>query len=124
MSLIDLMKENDIDLNWVFTHSRLHGKEGLLFFEVVTKENDDTGEEEQFLDPKCILIDDAKFIYSDDIEKEIEINWVNDKVVFNRIDGLEVKLTSSDLKNAPFKLVEFPEKITKQGKPTDFVEIE
>ena len=121
MALIDIMNENKIDPNWIFTHARFHEKEGLFFFEPVLVEVD--GKEEQSLDTKCILIDDAVFNYSEDMEREIEINIVNDSIVFNRIDGQEISIPKSGFETMPFKLIEFAKTIKPHTKPTDFVEV-
>ena len=123
MVLADIMKENEISPNWIFTHVKLHDKEGLFFFEPLVTENED-GEEEQSLDTKCILVDDAVFKYSDDMEREIELNVIEDSVVFNRIDGKEIKIPRSGFEDMPFKLSEFPNTLKPHTKPTDFVEID
>lgn len=121
--LIDIMKENEIDPNWVFTHAKLHDKEGLFFFESVVKEED--GEEpEHYFDAKCLLIDNAKFVYGDDMEKEIEINISNDEVVFSRVDGASVSIPKSGFADLPFKLNDFGTKTANHEKPKDFVEID
>ena len=61
MNLIDIMKKNEIELEWLFTLARFNDKEGLMFFEPVVDTINDM--EVTNLDPKCIIIDDAKFIY-------------------------------------------------------------
>ena len=122
MSLLKIMKDNDIAVNWVFTQAKFHDKEGLFFFEPIVKENDD-GEEEHYLEAKCILIDDAKFVYGDDMEKEITINLIEGKIVFNRVDGTNVSISEAEFSGFPFKLVEFG-KTVKHVEPVDFVEIE
>jgi len=124
MSLLEIMKENDIDVNWVFTHVKFHNKEGLFFFESIVKESDEEGEEdEHYFDTKCILIDDAKFIYGDDMEKEIEINVINGNVIFNRVDGAEVSIPENEFKDLPFRLTTFSNSVSKHSKPTDYVEV-
>jgi hypothetical protein len=35
MNLIDIMKKNEIELEWLFTLARFNDKEGLMFFEPV-----------------------------------------------------------------------------------------
>ena len=122
MNLVDIMKEQEIDINWIFTHAKFHDKEGLFFFESIIKENED-GIEEHFFETKCILVDDAKFTYGDDMEKEISINTVDNKVVFNRVDGASVSIDTSELSDLPFKLIEFGI-TTNNTKPNNFVEID
>ena len=122
MLLVDIMKENEINPNWIFTHVRLHGKEGLFFFEPVIVETEDG--DEQSLDTKCILVDDAVFNYSDDMEREIEINVVGETVIFSRIDGKEIAVPKSGFEDMPFKLIEFSKTLKPHTKPTDFVEVE
>ena len=123
MSLLEIMKENDIDPNWVFTHARLHNKEGLFFFESVIKDEEE-GEPEHYFDTKCLLIDNAKLVYGDDMENEIEINTIDDNVVFSRIDGASVSIPSSGFDGFPFKMIEFGTSIPKTSKPADYVEID
>jgi len=122
MNLIDIMKDQEIDINWVFTQAKFHDKEGLFFFESIVKENDD-GVEEHFFETKCILIDNAKFIYGEDMDKEISINTVDNKVVFNRVDGASVSINTVELSDLPFKLIEFGTTLN-TTKPNDFVEID
>lgn len=124
MSLLDIMKQNDIDPNWVFTHARFHDKEGLFFFESVVTDAENDKEAEHYFDTKCILVDDSKFNYGDDMEKEVEINVVEGKVIFSRIDGAEVSIPKADFSEMPFKLVEFGTSMSKHNKPADFVEID
>ena len=123
MSLLEIMKKNNIDPNWIFTHARLHNKEGLFFFESVVTD-DDEGEQEQYFDAKCLLIDNTKLVYGDDMEKEIEINSLDDNIIFNRVDGVSVSIPSSGFDNFPFKVIEFGTSIPKTGKPKDYVEID
>ncbi len=123
MLLKDIMEENDINPNWIFTHARLHDKEGLFFFEPVLTENED-GEEEQSLDTKCILVDGAVFNYSDDMEREIELNTIGDSVIFSRIDGKEIAIPKAGFEDMPFKLMEFSNALKPHTKPKDFVEVE
>ena len=125
MHIADIMNENKIPLDWIFTHGRLHHKEGIVFFEVATEKEEIDGVEEEFqtLDPRCILIDGAKFNYSETMEKELELNCKNSEVIFNRIDGLEVPIAAADFGNL-FRLVEFGDKPIKQSKPEGHIEVE
>ena len=126
MYIQDLMNKNEIELDWIFTHGRLHGKEGLVFFEVdvETEKVNDVEQEFQIIKPKCILIDGARFNYSSTMDNELEINTKNDNVIFNRIDGLEVSISIGEFKEMPFKLTEFGSKPIKQGIPDGHVEID
>ncbi len=107
MNLIDIMKENGIDNNWLFSLAKLGNNEGLIFFEPISEIDDKTQEEIQSLDPKCIIIDGAKFIYHEEMDKEITIKSTNNMVVLTRIDGFEIKLASTDFVSCPFRLEEF-----------------
>ena len=124
--LVDLMKENDIDVNWIFTQAKFHGKEGLFFFESVVKDSEEEGSDEQehFFDAKCLLIDGAKFVYGEDMEKEIEINTKNEEVLFTRVDGASVSIPKAGFADMPFKLIEYSVTLPKHEKPEDYVEID
>ena len=122
MLLVDIMKENNISQEWIFTHARLHGKEGIFFFEPVLVETEDG--DEQSLDTKCILVDDAVFNYSEDMEREIEINVVGESIIFSRIDGKEIAIPKSGFEDMPFKLIEFSKTLRPHTKPADFVEVD
>lgn len=122
MLLVDIMKENEIDPSWIFTHARLHGKEGLFFFEPVFVKTEDG--DAQSLDTKCILVDDAVFNYSEDMERDIEINVIGESLIFSRIDGKEIVIPKSGFEDMPFKLIEFSKTLKPHTKPTDFVEVQ
>lgn len=126
MHIADIMKENKIKLDWIFTHGRLHGKEGFVFFEVGTETEEVDGEEVEYqtIDPKCVLIDGARFEYGTTMDNELEINLKGDEVIFNRIDGLEVPVKADGFKDMPFKLVEFGIKPIKQTAPEGHIEVE
>lgn len=125
MYIADLMKNNNIQLDWIFTHGRLHQKEGIVFFEVgiETEEIDGIEQEYQTIDPKCIMIDGAKFDYSHTMDTELELNTKDTNVIFNRIDGLEIPIPASEFKNT-FKLVEFGNKPLKQNVPEGHIKVE
>jgi len=124
MSLLDIMKENEIDPNWIFTHARYKDNEGLFFFESVIHESEDEDvEDEHHFETKCLLIDGSKFVYGDAMEKEIEINTVNDNVVFNRVDGASVSLSKEDFAELPFRLTAFGTEPIVAAKPADYVEV-
>jgi len=125
MHIADIMKDNNIQLDWIFTHGRLHQKEGIVFFEVGIEKEEIDGVEQEFqtIDPKCILIDGAKFDYSHTMDTELELNTKDTNVIFNRIDGLEVPIPASEFKNI-FKLVEFGDKPIKQTVPEGHIEVE
>ena len=126
MHIADIMNDNNIQIDWIFTHGRLHGKEGIVFFEVGTETEEVDGKEMEFqtIDPKCILIDGARFDYSHTMDHELEINTKENQVIFNRIDGLEVSIPSEDFKEMPFRLTEFGDKPIKQTAPEGHVEVE
>lgn len=126
MNIADIMNENDIQTDWVFTHGRLHNQEGIVFFEVGTQTEEINGEEQQFqtIDPKCILIDGARFNYSETMDHELELNSKDNAVIFNRIDGLEVKIPTTDFKDMPFRINEFSKKTTGFKPPADHIEVE
>jgi len=122
MTLLEIMNENNIDPNWIFTHARLHDKEGLFFFESIIKENDE-GEDEHYFDTKCMLIDGARLDYSDDMEKNLELNSKDGMIILSRIDGASLTLKKSDFENLPFKVTEFGSKIN-HSKPNEFIKID
>lgn len=126
MHIADIMKDNNIQLDWIFTHGKLHGKEGIVFFEVgkETEEIDGVEQEFQTIDPKCILIDGARFNYSETMDHELELNSKDNNIVFNRIDGLEVVIPSGDFKEMPFKIVEFSNKVLGSTPPANHIEVE
>jgi len=122
MTLLEIMNENNIDPNWIFTHARLHNKEGLFFFESIVKENDDD-ENEHYFDTKCMLIDGARLDYSDDMEKNLELNSKDGLIVLSRIDGASLTLKKSDFENLPFKVIEFSSQIN-HSMPNEFIKID
>jgi hypothetical protein len=126
MHIADIMKENKIQLDWIFTHGRLHGKEGIMFFEVGTEKEKVDGEEQEYqtIDPKCMLIDGARFEYGATMDNELELNTKDGHVIFSRIDGLEVPIPATDFKEMPFNLIEFGNKPIRQTAPEGHIEVE
>lgn len=118
----EMMKENELSLQWLFSHARLADKEGIIFFEVST-ETDEKDVEFQALTPKCILIDGAKFLITEDNEHDITINTLKDEIILNRVDGLEVKLSKGDFVDIPFHLEEFSKVKLQFSQPQDTVEV-
>ena len=108
MNLIDIMKKNEIELEWLFTLARFNDKEGLMFFEPVVDTIDDM--EVTNLDPKCIIIDDAKFIYDSEMDKNIIINTVDDVISFTRIDGIQLNIDTKEISGFPFEIQQFKNK--------------
>ena len=124
MVISEMMKENEIGLEWLFSLAKLKGKEGLMFFEPVVAEVD--GAEVSNLDPKCFLIDGAKFIYDEDMDKEITVNAINGVVTFTRIDGIQLNIDTNQIKGFPFGVEQFKAKPfdNKMKIPEDFVQVE
>lgn len=117
-----MMKENELSLQWLFSHARLVDKEGIIFFEVST-EKDDNDVEFQALTPKCILVDGAKFLITEDNEHDITLNTLKNEIILNRIDGLEVKLTKNDFVDIPFHLEEFSKTKLDMPQPENTIEV-
>ena len=116
------MEANDVGLDWLFTLAKLDRQEGLMYFEPVKTKID--GIEVTDLDPKCFIIDGAKFVYDEDLDKNIIINAVNKVITFNRIDGIQFNVDVNLIEGFPFKVDSFSVMLpTKNVKPTDFVEV-
>lgn len=125
MNLMEIMKNNNIALECLFTLARLNDKEGLMFFDAVDEIIDEEKNESVTnLEPKYILIDDAKFIYSSDMDKTITINSINNVVNFTRIDGNQLNIDLSIISGFPFKTEQFKNKVFEVSAPSDFVKIE
>jgi hypothetical protein len=124
MDIGGMMKENEIGLEWLFTLAKLNNKEGLMFFEPVVAEID--GVEVSNLDPKCFLIDGAKFIYDEDMDKEIIVNAVSSVVTLTRIDGIQLNINTDEIKGFPFSIEQFKAKVfeNRQQVPADHVQVE
>ena len=126
MNLAEMMKENDIGLEWLFTLSKLKDKEGLLFFEPVIETLEDDSEVSN-LAPKCFLIDDGKFVYSEEMDNDIIINVIDHVISFTRIDGIQLNINTNEIKGFPFKFDQFRDQVFKAKTPEvpkDHVEIE
>ena len=126
MNIAEMMKENDIKLEWLFTLAKLKDKEGLLFFEPVIETLEDESEVSN-LDPKCILIDNGKFVYSEDMDREIIINAIDDVISFTRIDGFQLNINTKEIEGFPFAAEQFRDQTfeskVKAEVPKDHVEI-
>lgn len=124
MVISEMMKENGIEFEWLFTLSKLNNKEGLMFFEPISTEIN--GVEVSDLDPKCFLIDGAKFIYDEDMDKDIVINAIDDVITFTRIDDVQLNINTKQIKGFPFSVEQFTTKpvVNKNKIPEDFVQVE
>lgn len=119
-----MMKENDIELEWLFTLAKLDNKEGLMYFEPVIEEKDDV--EVTNLDPKCFVIDGGKFNYDNDMDKNIIVNSIDDVITFTRVDGIQLNVDTNTITGFPFKFEQFKDKAFEaknEEAPTDHVEI-
>lgn len=123
MNLSEIMKKNSIELECLFTLAKLDDKEGLMYFKPVVENINDA--EVTNLDPQCLIIDDGKFIYDEEMDSRIIINMVENIVTFTRIDGIQLNIDVSQI-DFPFKTKEFKTTpITeKPSIPEDFVELE
>lgn len=125
MNLMEIMKSNNIALECLFTLVRLNDKEGLMFFDVVDEIIDEEKNESVTnLDPRYILIDDAKFIYSSEMDSNITLNSINNIVNFTRIDGNQLNIDLSIINGFPFKTEQFKNKVFEASAHNDFVKIE
>lgn len=125
MNLVDVMKDNGIDLDNLFTIAKLNGNEGLMFFKPI-QEDDENGEPKNTnLEPICFIIDGAKFVYDEEMDKNIVINSVDRIITLTRIDGIQLNLDMKIIVGFPFKYEKFPDKVIKSLNtlPEDMVEI-
>jgi|SaaInlStandDraft_4_1057021.scaffolds.fasta_scaffold30335_4 hypothetical protein len=124
MNIIEMMKENEIELEWLFTLAKLEDKEGLMYFNPVTEVIDEV--EATNLDPKCILVDGAKFIYDDEMDNKITVNSVDDVISFTRVDGIQLNINTNEIAGFPFNVSQFKNQAFefKTNVPEDYVEIE
>lgn len=111
MNLYSIMKENDIELELLFTLAKLNDKEGLMFFESVIETIDESNESVTNLVPKYILIDNAKFIYDEEMDNKIVINSIDKIINFTRIDGYQINIDLSIISGFPFKVEQFKNKV-------------
>ena len=123
MNIATMMKDNDIELEWLFTLSKLNDQEGLMYFEPIVETIDDS--EVTNLNPKCFIIDGAKFIYDEDMDDKIIVNAVDKIVTLTRIDGIQINIDTKKVKGFPFKIVQFKDiPISQKDIPKDFVKVE
>lgn len=104
-SVVDLMKENEIELEWLFTMAKLDNHEGLMYFEPITETVDEV--EVMNLEPRCFIIDGAKFVYDEELDEKIIVNAVDKVVTFTRIDGIQLNINTNDIEGFPFNVQEF-----------------
>lgn len=118
-----MMKEKDIDLEWLFTLAKVDNKEGLMYFKPLIEVID--GTEVSNLDPKCFVIDGAKYIYDEEMDEKIVVNCINNIITFTRIDGIQLNIDTTQIMGFPFNLEQFKNNPieAKPELPGDFVEI-
>ena len=109
MNIIDLMKEQNINLDWLFVMTKLNDKEGLMYFEPVLEAID--GVDVTNLVPQCFIIDGAKFVYDDSMDSNIVIHSSDDVVIFTRVDGIQLNIDTKKIKGFPFKCESFGTKL-------------
>lgn len=117
MNITELMKKHNINLEWLFTLAKLDNQEGLMYFEPVADEVDET--EVTNLDPKCLVIDDAKFIYEEDMDPKITIHALDGVITFTRIDGVQLNINTKQIKGFPFKHDQFKTTLVKEEQPKE-----
>jgi len=125
MNLAELMKENEIELEWLFTLARLKDKEGLMFFAPIIETLED-GSEISNLDPKCFLVDNGKFVYSEELDNDITVNTIDSVISFTRIDGIQLNINTKEIKGFPFAYEQFRDQAFEAKSnevPKDHVEI-
>jgi hypothetical protein len=105
MSLVELMKENDIELDWLFTLAKLNSNEGLMYFAPVVETINDA--EVTNLEPKCFIIDGALFVYGDELDDKIEVNSINNVISLTRVDGIQLNIDTKTISGFPFKHTQF-----------------
>lgn len=142
-NIVDLMKENEIELEWLFTLAKLNDHEGLMYFEPIvekTKLNDHVEEEsanddEEVADeelevmnlkPQCFIIDGTKFVYDEELDNKIVINAIDDVVTLTRVDGIQLNIDTKTLSGFPFMTSAFSNKTfdIKIQKPEGYVEVD
>ncbi len=112
MNITEIMKQNNINLEWLFTLAKFKNQEGLMYFEpLVATVND---EEVTNLDPRCIIVDDAKFIYEDEMDNDIIIHAVNNVITLTRVDGIQLNIDTKIIKGFPFKHDQFASSLVKE----------
>jgi len=124
MNLAEMMKENDIELEWLFTLAKLDDKEGLMYFEPVTDEVDE--HEVTNLAPKCLIVDGSKFVYDEDMDTKIIVNTIDDVITFTRIDGIQINIDTKQITGFPFTTAQFkdiPFEAKETEIPEDYVEV-
>lgn len=122
MEINEIMKSNDICLDWLFTLAKLNDKEGLMYFEPVVSTVSET--EVTDLVPKCFIIDGAKFIYDDEMDRNITVHSLNDIITFTRIDGVQLNINTKTINGFPFNTSQFRNKVFETQCPTDHVQVE
>jgi hypothetical protein len=115
MKLHEIMNENEIKLEWLFTLSKFDDKEGLMFFEPVIETKED-GTEVNNLDPKCFLIDGGKFVYDEAQDNKIIINAIDGVITFTRVDGIQVNIDTKTIKGFPYAHEQFKDVVFGQQK--------
>lgn len=105
MNLAEMMKDSGIELEWLFTLAKLDDKEGLMYFEPVSETINDV--EVTNLDPRCILVDGAKFNYDEDMDKKITVNSINNIITFTRVDGIQLNINTKEISGFPFAVAQF-----------------
>lgn len=126
MNLAEMMHENEIKLEWLFILAKLKDKEGLMFFEPVVETLEDKTEVSN-LDPKCLLVDNGKFVYSEELDKDIIINTVDNIITFTRIDGVQLNINTQEIVGFPFAYEQFRDQIFEaktEEIPKDHVKID
>lgn len=112
MNITEIMKENNINLEWLFVLAKLDNQEGLMYFETVTDEVNQT--EVTNLDPKCFIIDGAKFIYEEEMDPKITIHALEGVITFTRVDGIQLNIDTSQVKGFPFRYDQFKTSLVKE----------
>jgi hypothetical protein len=109
MNIKNIMQTNNINLEWLFTLSKLNNKEGLMYFNpIITEINN---HEFTDLEPQCFLIDGAKFLYDESMDRDIIIHSVDKVITFNRIDGIQLNINMSSIVGFPFRHEQFKNKM-------------
>jgi hypothetical protein len=127
-SLVDIMKQNDIELEWLFTFARYSDHEGLIYFEPIVETISKQEEEIEVMDlkPQCLIIDGAKFVYDEEMDSKIVIGAINNIVTLTRIDGVQINIDTRTIEDFPFATTTISSKISDVSvqKPQGFVEVE
>ena len=118
-----MIKENDTELEWLFVLAKLDDHEGLLYFKPVVEEIDEV--EVSNLVPQCIIIDGAKYVYTDELDKKLTVNAINDVITFCRVDGIQLNIDTNEIGGFPFEISQFKDTpmSLKPVKPENFVEV-